>query len=267
MNAYSQGSKAVDGNKLVDVVVIADYDTISPGMNFRLGIILTPEKKWHTYWINPGDAGLPTVIDLKLPKGVKSGDLLWEVPHKISFAGMANYGYEGRHILTIPIYVPTDFDSDILKISAEISWLVCREECVPGSKKVDFTLNVTKKDFLKNMENFLILDKSSENHSLVNQDFSFNAKKISENESNLEIILPEYLKNLKNLVFYPLEAGYFDNAHNQNFNLNNSKVLLNLKYDKFRENNPKKVIGILVGDEPLFKDKPNKSVFVEVDIN
>jgi hypothetical protein len=31
------------------------------------------EKGWHTYWRNPGDSGLPTTLDWKLPTGIAAG--------------------------------------------------------------------------------------------------------------------------------------------------------------------------------------------------
>ncbi|MBM4164938.1 MAG: hypothetical protein FJ222_10955, partial [Lentisphaerae bacterium] len=41
------------------VNLIAERDTIAPGALFTLAVEVTTQPGWHTYWLNPGDAGLP----------------------------------------------------------------------------------------------------------------------------------------------------------------------------------------------------------------
>ena len=49
-----------EGRQLVTMKVVADTAGVEPGASFRLGVLLEMEPGWHTYWENPGDAGLPT---------------------------------------------------------------------------------------------------------------------------------------------------------------------------------------------------------------
>jgi thiol:disulfide interchange protein DsbD len=42
------------------VSLIAETKTIAPGQKLRVALVQEIEKGWHTYWVNPGDSGLPT---------------------------------------------------------------------------------------------------------------------------------------------------------------------------------------------------------------
>ena len=266
MNIQVFPSIPVDGNKLVNTKIIADYKNLKPGMDFKLGIILTPEKKWHTYWQNPGDAGLPTTVDLILPDGIKAGDIIWEQPMKFPFAGMANFGYDSQSFLTIPVSISKDFKGNELKIEAKVSWLACNEECVPGSSDIELKLPVGQTEPEIDTQNQDIFNKSLEKHSINNSDITVKAVKTGDDIVELEIKLPEYLKNISKLEFFPIDSGYFDNGSEQVFTKNGCNVILKLKFDKYREKDPVRTYGILVSDEPLSKDLPNKSVFINVEI-
>ena len=49
--------------------LVSDTDTVAPGTPFRIGLRLRLAPGWHTYWQNPGDAGVPPQLDLDLPPG------------------------------------------------------------------------------------------------------------------------------------------------------------------------------------------------------
>ena len=36
---------------------------VAPGQPLWLGLHITHQPDWHTYWKNPGDSGLPTALD------------------------------------------------------------------------------------------------------------------------------------------------------------------------------------------------------------
>jgi len=51
-------------------------DGADPGKTVWVGLQLTHQPEWHTYWKNAGDSGLPTVLEWTLPPGVSAGDFL-----------------------------------------------------------------------------------------------------------------------------------------------------------------------------------------------
>ena len=53
--------------------LIAESATVPEGGQVRLVLEHTPADGWHTYWVNAGDAGLPTRITWNLPDGMTAG--------------------------------------------------------------------------------------------------------------------------------------------------------------------------------------------------
>ena len=116
---------------------------IRPGQTFWLGLQIEHQPDWHTYWQNPGDSGLPTRLQWQLPAGLQAGDIDWPLPKKFPIGTLANYGYEGRLLLTVPVTVGTDFrfpDGGALALGLLAEWLVCRQECIPQEGR--FSLNL-----------------------------------------------------------------------------------------------------------------------------
>ena len=56
---------------------------VQAGQPLWVGLQLTHQPEWHTYWRNPGDSGLPTQIELNLPAGITAGEVHWPLPSKL----------------------------------------------------------------------------------------------------------------------------------------------------------------------------------------
>ncbi|MFM2208794.1 MAG: hypothetical protein RIQ96_437, partial [Pseudomonadota bacterium] len=117
---------------------------IAPGQPLQLGLQITHQPEWHTYWKNPGDSGLPTTLDWTLPAGLKAGEIVWPTPKKIPIGTLANYGYEGTVLLPVPVTIGADFKpaSERIDIALRAAWLVCRKECIPEEGEFRITLPV-----------------------------------------------------------------------------------------------------------------------------
>ena len=118
-------------------------DGVQPGKPLWVGLQITHQPKWHTYWKNSGDSGLPTVLDWHLPAGITAGDIAWPVPKKILIGTLANYGYENTVLLPVPLTVAKNFNGERLDINLKAAWLVCEKECIP--QEGDFTLSIPAK--------------------------------------------------------------------------------------------------------------------------
>ena len=116
---------------------------VTPGKPVWLGLQLTHQPAWHTYWKNSGDSGLPTLLEWQLPPGITAGGIAWPTPKKIPIGTLANYGYEGTILLPVPLTIAPGFDAAQLDIQLKASWLVCRKECIP--QEGDFALRLPVK--------------------------------------------------------------------------------------------------------------------------
>ena len=116
----------------VSVGLVADTRGIVPGHAFHLALRQQIEAGWHTYWLNPGDAGLPTTIDWSLPADFKAGPILWPQPERIAYGPVVDYGYENEVLLPVDIDVPSTVALGTNVVMAgHASWLVCSDTCVP----------------------------------------------------------------------------------------------------------------------------------------
>ena len=60
--------------------LVADRSAVQPGQSLQIGLRLQHIPLWHTYWRNPGDSGLPPMIDWRLPAGAQVGEIEWPAP-------------------------------------------------------------------------------------------------------------------------------------------------------------------------------------------
>lgn len=136
-------SQVYEGQTLVAAQLISDTSAIVPGKSFDVGLLLDMAEGWHTYWENAGDAGLPTRMEWSLPEGFVAGPIQWPTPKRIIEPGDIHaFGYKGQVLLVTTITPPATVSGSEVHISAKVSWLVCKEICIPGSAEVQLTLDV-----------------------------------------------------------------------------------------------------------------------------
>jgi DsbC/DsbD-like thiol-disulfide interchange protein len=96
------------------------------GVHYRIA------EGWHIYWENPGQSGLATSATVA---GADARGPIFPGPERFMLpGGIVNNGYE--HDATLLFRVRS---GDNVHVSTR--WLVCREECVPGSAELDASLD------------------------------------------------------------------------------------------------------------------------------
>jgi len=131
------------GASTVHAELLADVASIQPGSTFRAAIRFAIDEGWHVNWINPGDAGLAPSIAWKLPAGFKAGIVAWPLPSRFVTGPLVIFGYAGDVMLVSDVHVPADLPTGgNVELVADVSWLACAEECVPGSTTVRLQLPV-----------------------------------------------------------------------------------------------------------------------------
>ncbi len=122
-------------------------DGADPGKTVWLGLQITHQPDWHTYWKNPGDSGLPITVQWTLPEGISAGEIAWPLPKKIPIGNLANYGFDGTVLLPVPLTISQDFKPGLtnneIEVKLKANWLVCRKECIP--EEGEFALKVPVK--------------------------------------------------------------------------------------------------------------------------
>ncbi|MGO8837449.1 MAG: protein-disulfide reductase DsbD family protein [Limisphaerales bacterium] len=124
------------------VRLILSADPAKPGDTIWAGVDMQMDPGWHTYWKNPGEAGMATKIEWQLPPGVTAGDIQWPLPEKLPPAEVTTYGYNDEVMLLVPLKLAAELKPGPLDLKAKVSWLECKEACVPGSSDIKATLNL-----------------------------------------------------------------------------------------------------------------------------
>jgi thiol:disulfide interchange protein DsbD len=131
------------GDTPVRARLIAERHSAQPGERLLVGLHLTQDDGWHTYWRNPGDAGLPTRIFWELPEGIEAGSLQWPSPDEFVDPGdIIGYGYDHEAVLLTEISLDADVAPGEYTLRGSVDWLMCREVCILDSTKVELTLRV-----------------------------------------------------------------------------------------------------------------------------
>ena len=133
----------------VEVSLVFSSRELVAGQTFEVGLRLRHAPLWHTYWVNPGDSGLPTEFELNLLDA--SGARLplplqpiqWPAPRRLPVGPLASYGFEGELLLARLAQLPQGLESiesggagfvpRALEVQA--NWLVCKDVCIPGDAR------------------------------------------------------------------------------------------------------------------------------------
>ena len=195
------------------ISLIKDHSDFVPGTSINIGLKVSMDKGWHTYWRNPGDSGGPIQIDWKLPKGFSVSNIKWPLPEKIEYPPLMTYGYEDFVIYPMVLSIPADYSNDYFEMTADI--LICADVCIPESGKISSNL----------------LDIESD--ALIYEWLGYVPSKslpitTSLNNNNLEIRFT-FEEEIKEIYFFPDENNSIDYSSKQNFYKKDDGYLLSIK--------------------------------------
>ncbi len=217
-----------------------DSDTV-----INAGILITLKKDWHIYWLNPGDSGMPTSFQIKLPDDIKITEMQWPTPKIFEFEGYASYGYEDKVLFPFSILLPPGKNIQTLEIIAEIKSLICKDVCKPFNEEVKkvFELNTTyfAPPEIRNLFNNMLYELPEKNELL-------NIEVIGYSEKIIMSIISQRINpmKIKSAHFIPYENGIFKNSLNQLFTIRSDSIELIVEYDQFNTLTPHSVEGILI---------------------
>jgi thiol:disulfide interchange protein DsbD len=191
------------------VRLVAETKSIAPGQKLRLLLIQTIEKGWHTYWVNPGDSGLPTTIDWSLPAGFNASPIAWPTPKRIPFGPLVSYGYEDEAALPVTVTVPDSLPtgSDIA-LTGHASWLVCAQVCVPEEADLKLVLPDRAASPAPDPDNAALFAAAEARLPTENP---FPADAVFDKDRIRVTVATGDAGKLSDIAFFPLDEGVIDN--------------------------------------------------------
>ena len=135
--AWAQAASSAETGHARASLLVHAPGGIKPGAEVWLGLRIEHQPHWHTYWLNPGDSGLPTTTAWTLPAGFAAGDIAWPTPKQLPLGPLMNYGYDGDLLLPVRLTVPADYQGGPVPVKLRADFLICEEVCIPEFAELD----------------------------------------------------------------------------------------------------------------------------------
>ena len=117
----------------IEPKLIAESAAPAPGGGTTVALTMKPEKGWHGYWVNGGDAGFGLSVEWNAPEGVTVAPFRYPVPDALVLFGMMNHVYEHPYALLADVQSDKRIAPGTdLTLSGVANWLACTDKvCVP----------------------------------------------------------------------------------------------------------------------------------------
>jgi thiol:disulfide interchange protein DsbD len=229
----------------VKASLVAELDAVRPGQPLVAGLRLQMDPGWHTYWLNPGDAGLPTKARWQLPEGFAAGELQWPRPGRFMTGPLVSYGYENEVLLLVEIQVPSTVSSSSVRLAARVSWLECQEVCLPGKADLELSLPVQAEASPGPAAG--LFEGARRRLPRADQGWGFSA---SAGPGSIELaVTPPRGTTLEEAYFYPATRRVLDYSKPQGLRRSGTGYRLDLPLDP-RGKPVDRLEGVLVGRTP-----------------
>jgi thiol:disulfide interchange protein DsbD len=191
------------------VTLVSEAAAIAPAQPFRVALRQRLAPGWHSYWLNPGDAGAPTELAFTLPAGWTASPLAFPAPRRIPFGPLVNFGFEGEASFLLTLTPPATLPpGESVTLEAEGRWLVCERICIPEEGRFALTLPVEAAPRPANRALFLAAEAALPQASPFPAEAAVAGGRALLTLSGAELTP----RGVREAFFFPLETGWLDNA-------------------------------------------------------
>lgn len=93
----------------------------------RAALDIRLEPGWKTYWRDPGESGIPPMVDVASPEGSAGVEIGYPAPQRFNDGYSTWVGYDGPVSLALTIDLP----AGARKLSASVLVGICETICIP----------------------------------------------------------------------------------------------------------------------------------------
>ena len=237
------------GTENVKAELISEVKSIQAGKKFWVAVKFEMADQWHIYWRNPGDAGLATGIDWSLPEDFSVTGIYWPYPEIFESGGVASYGYKYKILLLCAVTPPAGFRGDKVSINADVTWLECREICLPGRAELSLTLSVngeteTDERWTDSFEDARAM------LPVRNKSWDFSSTRTDSSIIIHADVMDEKQLSREKVRFLPYDDGIYSNSKPQKFERTDKGFVIEVMFADFKLKDPEEVRGIIKIEEP-----------------
>jgi len=195
------------GPKQAQVKLISERDVVQADETFFVAFDLKINPKWHVYWRNAGDSGLPP--EILWAEGVRpeAGKFIWAAPHEqlVLENEIMNYGYSNRLVLPFPLHVSADAEiGDTIRLAGTLEYQICEEVCIIERHDFDTSFSVGQSPRINEANGSLIAEWIAKAPTL----FEGEARLVGENKDKswaLSLAAQDLSDPKNHIRFFPYE--------------------------------------------------------------
>jgi hypothetical protein len=127
----------------VELRLVSDVVSASPGSQVQLLAELDVPPGWHIYWLNPGDSGEATQLELLSDSLSSTGAIRWSGPDErlILEGDVVNLAYTHQAAGLAQMVVSASAAGQA-RVEARARYLICRHLCAPGQASAELVLPI-----------------------------------------------------------------------------------------------------------------------------
>lgn len=119
---------------LAHIAPIQTGGGLNPQGEALVGIAVTLEEGWKTYWHLPWESGLPPLLDWSDSANLREARAVWPAPTRFEDEGGMYLGYEDELIL--PIVLRAADAGQALEAELLLRYAVCKHICIPLEERL-----------------------------------------------------------------------------------------------------------------------------------
>ncbi|MDZ4724356.1 MAG: protein-disulfide reductase DsbD family protein [candidate division Zixibacteria bacterium] len=252
----------------VEAELISELTSLQPGQTTWLALRFTIDPEWHLYWKNPGDAGLPPKVKWVLPTGFEAGELQFPYPERFDMPPLVSFSYEKELILPVKITVPKMLGLNAqVTLQADVTWLVCKESCIPGKTSLTLTLPVQSEVPKFDDRWIAAFNDTRFDLPIVLPDWKLGAH-FKDSAFVLSITAPTGSETkVADIIFFPEEQELLDYSAAQVLTPMGEGYSLKLKRSPMNLELPERLTGILVNEHGWRGEGSEKALVVDVSLS
>lgn len=218
---------------LLQIVVIFTAQASSPrfeaketigGINLEIDL----SSGHKIYWLDSGDLGQSTIINLDGSENLESHSVIWPFPLQEMQEGYLTNYYAG--LLSIPVYMTAKTEGSKIVANVKLSYILCKEQCVPVVQS--FQLPVDGGNNQADLSSFLIKDLIYQNGKLegiaqFNSDYSDPKFMLDQKGENfIKAIASTKLNNKEYVISITIDKNKYDKIKGRYFDVYSDKTHL-----------------------------------------
>ena len=229
------------------VELVSENQSIQPGESFWIGVHMELREGWYVYYRNPGDSGMPLMVEWTHDNDFNIGEIQWPYPVWIDAGGgLSSYGYYGDVLFMMEATAPIDLEAGSqYTLKAEADWLICEKVCIPEYADIELTLDVTE-DEVEYSDQWLANFSDTRNKLPVKLNYWSASASFDEDTATLTLSTDAFdIPDYSEIIYFAKEEAEIENSADQPFSIDGNTITMELQKSGYKTDEFDHIWGLL----------------------